>query len=459
LDGVEILRTGEAAAERHFLAVKPPNGFRVFVFGGSSEVGTPYGYEYGFAAFLQVLLTAALPAHAVEVVNCAVPGFASRRLLYAAREVSAYQPDLYIVSTGHNELVEQRLYSHLVGASPWVFELHQRARHLRTYVLFEDAIRWAAKPIRPEVEGEKIYVPMFGPMASKFWQDEPRDAARQRYYAIAMFQANVDAMIRVAQRAGADVLLLSQPKNYADWPVIGGMHSEGLSAEHLTRWQEHMRRAEAAFGEGDLTAAAAAYETALALDPGYAETSWRLAGVRRAQGRLEAAAELYRQARETGPANFGTTGERNAVLRDLAQRHDTLWIDMARVFEDASPGGLVGFNLFVDFLHPNLAGHELMARTIADKLRTSGIPAAATEWAPFPGLPPPAELYAAHPALRVLELKAQALAAIESERPAEAARVVAELRVVAPADPQLEQLEQWVAGNLPFKLGDQVGGN
>jgi hypothetical protein len=214
-DGTKILRTGEGASERRFLAIKPPNGFRVFVFGGSSEVGTPYGYEYSFARFLQSLLAAALPSHAVEVVNCAVPGFASRRLLYAAREVSAYEPDLYIVSTGHNELVEQRLYGHLVGASPWLFELQQRVRALRTYVLFEDAVRAVANPARPQIEGDKIYVPMFGPMASKFWQDEPRDAARQRYYALAMFRANVDAMIRAAERAGAAALVLSQPKNYA----------------------------------------------------------------------------------------------------------------------------------------------------------------------------------------------------------------------------------------------------
>jgi len=39
---------------------------------------------------------------------------------------------------------------------------------------------------------------------------------------------------------------------------------------------------------------------------------------------------------------------------------------------------------------------------------------------------------ATHPGLRVLKLKAQVLAAIESERPAEAARLVQELRVVAP---------------------------
>lgn len=75
---------------RSFLAHKPANGFRVFVLGGSSEAGTPYGYDYSFAEFLRVLLTEALPGRHVEVVNTATPGFASRRLLYVAREVAGY---------------------------------------------------------------------------------------------------------------------------------------------------------------------------------------------------------------------------------------------------------------------------------------------------------------------------------------------------------------------------------
>jgi hypothetical protein len=33
------------------------------------------------------------------------------------------------------------------------------------------------------------------------------------------------------------------------------------------------------------------------------------------------------------------------------------------------------------------------------------------------------------------------------------------LRTVAPGDPRLSQLEQWVAGNLPFKLSDQAERN
>jgi tetratricopeptide (TPR) repeat protein len=241
--------------------------------------------------------------------------------------------------------------------------------------------------------------------------------------------------------------------------VLEGTHVEGLSPDDLAQWQELMRRAAEQAGNGDLEEAASAYEAALAIDSEYAETLWRLAGVRRAQGRLEAAARLYRQAREVGPANFGTTAERNEVLRELAQRRRTLWLEMARVFEDASPGALVGFNLFVDFLHPNLTGHQLMARAIAEKLRGDGVPVAATLWHPLPELTPPAELYARNPGLRVLELKAQVLAAIESERPAEAARAVEELRAVAPGDPQLELLERWVAGDLPFRTGGETHGD
>ena len=107
---------------------------------GRTNVLKTHGYDYSFAEFLRRLLSAALPERRIEVINCAAPGYASRRLLFLAEEVAAYQPDLFIVSTGHNELIEQRLYAHLFDYPIWVFELQQRLRRLHLYVLLGDAI-------------------------------------------------------------------------------------------------------------------------------------------------------------------------------------------------------------------------------------------------------------------------------------------------------------------------------
>jgi hypothetical protein len=454
-DGRAMWEASESpAASRRFAVDKPPNGFRVFVFGGSSEVGTPYGYDYGFPAFLQTVLAAALPDRAVEVVNCAVPGYASRRLLYVAREVAAYAPDLFVVSTGHNELVEQRLFAHLVRLPPTLFTVLQRLRHLRTFVLVEDAVRAVGRAASPEIPVGKIYVPDFGPIATRYWATDARDAARQRYYALAMFRTNLDAIVQAGRDAGARVMLLTQPKNYVDWPVTGGRERpEGDRAARRV-WKRHMSMARKRYRAGDLSGAANELEAARAVDPRHGATVWRLAEVRRAMHDARAAA-LYRDAHDLSGDDFGTTSERNATVREVAARRGALFLDMERIFAEASPNGLVGFNLFVDFLHPNLAGQELIAESVAAAIRDARLPDPAVAWRPWPPLPAPEVLLARVPNLRVLELKIRVVAEVISARPDRARAALATLRALAPDDPQLGSLDEWTQGKLPFaQLGE-----
>jgi lysophospholipase L1-like esterase len=396
-------------ATRQFLADKPDNGFRVFVFGGSTEAGTPYGYDFSFAEFLRQLLASALPDRSVEVVNCAAAGYASRRLLYLAEEVAAYEPDLFIVSTGHNELIEQRLYAHLFGYPVWVFELQQYLRRIHLYVLLIDVIETLRGADPQQVDGEKLYVPLVGPLASKYWRDKERDPAHQRRLALAMFETNLEQIVRTAERSDASVLFLTQSKNYADWPVVGDPQ-DPIAARAI----DHHQRAEKF----------------------------------RSEGKLNQAREQYRLAQNTFNANFGTTPARNELVVELAERNRELVLDIESVFEANSPHGLVGFNLFVDFLHPNLAGHQLLARSVFHFLRDQQLPTGA--WRPPRALPSPEAILADHPTLGAQELRIRIVAEVMNERKEAAASLIEQLRAEFPQDPSLERLEKWLSGDLPF---------
>lgn len=444
-DGRYRAREHGTLATRSFLAHKAENGFRIFVFGGSSEAGTPYGYDWAFPRFLQDLLIEALPSRSVEVVNMAAPGFGSRRILHGVREAEGHAPDLFVLSLGHNEVVEQRLYAHLYDYPAWLFGTQQHLRTLHAYILLEDLVN-----LLRGGKSEGRAVPFFGPMASNHWQDEPRDAERQRYLALSMFRKNLEQMIQAARRVGARLLIMSQSKNYADWPVTASVHREGLDDEELAQWQTLMERAAERRAAGDTMAAIAALEEARVVDPRWAATHQQLGDLRRAAGDGEAARIAYREAHNTTLANFGTTPLRNEILRELARSRDTLWIDMDREFEAASPDGLVGFNLFVDFLHPNLAGHQLMARAVFAELKQRGVAVAEEQWASTSTLETPEQLTARLPQLRARELRIRIVAEMLSERPDAARQFLEELSRVAPDDPQLPRIEKWLAGDLPF---------
>ena len=87
---------GDRASQRTFSARKPPDRFRIFVIGGSTAAGVPYPVNLGFSGWLERALDAALPQADVEVVNAAVSGYASRRVLLAAREIAEYEPDPHV---------------------------------------------------------------------------------------------------------------------------------------------------------------------------------------------------------------------------------------------------------------------------------------------------------------------------------------------------------------------------
>jgi len=100
---------GSRPGDRHeFPQRKPGNGLRIFVVGGSSAAGVPSGRDHSFSGWLERRLSDPLPAYPVEVVNAAVSGYGSRRVLGVVREIARYEPDLLIVHARHNESSERR---------------------------------------------------------------------------------------------------------------------------------------------------------------------------------------------------------------------------------------------------------------------------------------------------------------------------------------------------------------
>jgi len=120
--GRGLYRTPRRATEhsfnyQEFRAAKPADGFRVFVLGGSSAFGFPWGARVAFPRLLGDALRAAWPERSIEVVNAAAMSYGSHRLRILTHELLRYDPDLLILHEGHNEFVERRFYrDHLVRA-------------------------------------------------------------------------------------------------------------------------------------------------------------------------------------------------------------------------------------------------------------------------------------------------------------------------------------------------------
>ncbi|MFN2373848.1 MAG: SGNH/GDSL hydrolase family protein, partial [Cyclonatronaceae bacterium] len=86
-----------------FLANKPDNGFRIFVIGGSSAAGYPYGYNGTFSRVMKDMLQDVMPDKVVEVVNVATAAINTYTLFDQVDELLAHHPDAIMIYSGHNE--------------------------------------------------------------------------------------------------------------------------------------------------------------------------------------------------------------------------------------------------------------------------------------------------------------------------------------------------------------------
>ena len=420
-DGAPVFRVSPArlhdapgaapAPEREFLAEKPANGFRVFVVGESSAAGFPYPPAYAFGAWLERRLAAAFPDLEVEVVNAAIAGYSSRRALVAAREAARYEPDLFVVYSGHNEWAERRYYSRLIDMHPWLFRLRERVFSTRLFNVASHGLKRDSES--PEqalahfVKGEREeFVEMFAVFSRRV---EGHDYATVEELAQRdeLYRANLAEIARTAQVAGVPVVLLTLAQNFADWAPGASTHRAGLGSAEEAEWGERFEQGVRAAGAGDCRAALEAWEDALALDDEHALLHYRMAGCERALGRWQRARAHHRRASDLDRVPHGAPTAFNDVIRAVAGRHGALVADADAALVAASPHGLVGDDLFVEFAHPNLRAHQLIAAELERVLREAGIPRPAREWRDAGWAdPPPEQLLAQDPSLRVREHEA-----------------------------------------------------
>jgi lysophospholipase L1-like esterase len=412
----------EIAPEREFLAEKPETGFRIFVVGGSSAAGFPYPPAHAFGAVLERRLQAALPGLEVEVVNAAVAGYSSRRVLVAVREIVSYAPDLLVVMSGHNEWAEQRYYSRLLDMHPLLFALRERLLGTRVFV-------WLSRLVVREADPEAAL--------ARFVQDEGQEfremfavrtrRARGSDFATpeqvaqrdALYRANLEEIARTAEGAGVPVVFLTLGQNLSDWPPGSSAHRADLGPAERARWETLVREGRARASAGDCAGALEAFGRALAIDDEVAELHFEVARCHRARGELEAARTHFRLASDLDRVPHGAPSWFNDIVREVARAHGALLVDVAAALEEESGPGLVGDDLFVEFAHPNLRAHQRIAAELGAALREAGVPRPAAQWREGGDTEPtPAALYAREPDLRVREVNAIRFACALAGRPA-----------------------------------------
>jgi tetratricopeptide (TPR) repeat protein len=351
-----------------FPAVKKPNAYRVFCLGGSTTFGHPYHDRTSFCGWLRELLRETAPARDWQVVNCGGVSYAGYRECLLMQELVQYQPDLFVICTGHNEFLEERTYAAQRNTPRWLAAANAVVTQTRigsvASRLVDRRTPRSGRAARLPAEVDTILEHSIGP--TEYHRD-----IEHRQRVVEHFGLSLDRMCALAHSAGARVVFIKPAANLRDFTPFKSEHGRGGLAE-LTRWQTLDRSAREAGRNGDREVASRQFLAAAKLDPEYAQGLWDAGDALLAVGRFEEAREYFLRAVDEDICPLRASRPIQAAVEAAAARNGAPLIDFPMMLEKevaAARGHRIpGDESFLDHVHPTIDVHQRLAWKILEQI-------------------------------------------------------------------------------------------
>ncbi len=311
-----------------FDKIKKPNTFRIFVLGESSVQGFPYVVTASFPDDLKRRLEILYPDKNIEVINCGISAINSFTIRDFTPSIIRQKPDLVLIYTGHNEY-----YGALGVASSFsggkfrsLVNFYIELQKFRTVQLIDNLVEkivslFSNKPAtnpNHETLMEQVVGRSLIPFNSSLYK-----------LGIKQFESNMN-----------DILSLFKGKNI---PVILGTLTSNLK---------------------DLTPFVSVKENKLpSADSIYSEAQISLKS-----GMTAKAKKLFVEAKDLDELRFRAPEIFNSVIEKLGKKFKYPVVNIDSIFNSNSPQGIVGNNLIIDHLHPNIDGYKLLAKSYYEKM-------------------------------------------------------------------------------------------
>jgi len=380
-NGTAVLET---AGNKHrffnsqtFGVVKAEGSRRAFCIGGSTTYGRPFDDGTSFCGWLRAML-ARLETTPWEVVNAGGISYASYRAAAVMEELAVYDPDIFVIYTGHNEFLEQRTYSETLATPSWLRESDALLRRTRSY----SALRGFVSSLRERAAGEGR-TQLSGEVDAILDRSVGPDAYTRddelRRQVLEHFRFNLERMIAIARRAGAEPILVVPASNRLDCSPFKSEFSADTSPEDRDRWWTLLDAGRGALDGGRYSDARTQFEQAVAIDPRRADSLFWLGRAHRVMGDNEAAGRALDQARDEDVCPLRALGVVPEIVREVAEEHGVAIVDFPGILLAAAKGAGDPFSeaYFLDHVHPTIEGHRLLAAGIYDAMRSRGLVAAA----------------------------------------------------------------------------------
>ncbi|MEM7391694.1 MAG: tetratricopeptide repeat protein, partial [Verrucomicrobiota bacterium] len=337
---------------------KPDDVYRIFILGGSAARGTP-DPRFGFGRLLEVMLEDAYPGRRFEVVNTAMVAINSHVVLRIARECAAYEPDLFVVYMGNNEVAGPfgagTVFNQRVPGRQKV-ALSLAAQSTRTGQLMGNLMAGLRKNSAPS---EWLGMEMF--LEHRVAADDPR---MKKVYE--SFEANLKGIVKLARSKDIPLLLCTVPVNLRHCAPLASDHPETFDDDTREAWEKLYSEGTVLETEERWAEADERYAEAGALDADYADLHFRRARCALAQGDATAARNHFKTARDLDTLRFRADAEINRIIRTVGGADSAILVDAEQVMENLPQvaQGIPGDELFFEHVHFTFEGNYELARVV-----------------------------------------------------------------------------------------------
>ena len=182
--------------------------------------------------------------------------------------------------------------------------------------------------------------------------------------AYANYEENLRDTIRIAQSAGAKVVVSTVATNLKDCAPFASLHRKNMSQDELKKWSALVQQGSELDAANSPAEALKQYEAAAAIDDEYAELEFRIARAAWRLGDYKAAREHFLRERDLDALRFRADSEINEINRSVAASTRVALADAEKILSDAARDGIIGTDLIYEHVHMTPEGNYLLARAM-----------------------------------------------------------------------------------------------
>jgi tetratricopeptide (TPR) repeat protein len=351
-----------------FKKEKDENTLRIFVLGESTTIGYPYFHNGSFHRWLEYRLMHSFPDRKFEVINCSLTAVNSYTVLGFAKEVVNYQPDVVLIYSGHNEYygVMGVGSTDNIGGNQFIIKLILYLRQFRIVQGMTNIYNRLVHAVRDEdkTTGATRMELMVKDQKIPYGSDLYQRGIRQ-------FAGNLDQILQIFNHRHIPVLLSNLVSNAKDLKPFTSIEPD---SSRFPGFKENFSSGMKAFDDQNFVEASRFLTAANQIYPYYALSYFTLGSIAYQQAKYDSAKKFYQTARDLDGLRFRAPGEMNEIISRLATKYDNvILVDTRTVFEDHSPGRIIGGELILEHVHPNLEGYALMSDAFYQALKKTGL--------------------------------------------------------------------------------------